>query len=124
LLLVLVFGAAVLLARPDIQQVKEFGQRWSGYYRNLKQAFQSLPGNKVVVFVRYSPNHNPHHGLIRNEPDLDHARIWVVQDRNGENIKLLLAAPDRVAYLFDEASGQIVFLSAAGTLRRSDPQAP
>jgi hypothetical protein len=124
LLLVLVFGAAVFLARTDMEQVKEFGQRWSGYYRGLKQAFQSLPGEKAIVFVRYSPSHNPHHGLIRNEPDLGHARIWVVCDREGENTRLLSAAPDRVAYLFDEASGQIVFLGAAGTLRRSDPRSP
>jgi hypothetical protein len=108
LLLILLFGAGMLQARADIQQVKEFEQRWSNYYRGLKEAFQSLPGNKIIVFVRYSPDHNPHHGLIRNEPDLNRARIWIVQDKGKENGKLLSAAPDRIAYLFDEVSGRIL----------------
>jgi hypothetical protein len=111
LLLVLLLLAAILPARADIQKVQEFVQRWSGYYRDLRQSFDSLPGSKIIVFIRYSPNHSPHIGLIRNKPDLDRARVWIVHDRGQENSRLLSVAPDRVAYLFDEASGRIVLLS-------------
>jgi hypothetical protein len=63
-----------------------------------------LPGDHVMVFVRYSPRHNPNLTLIFNDPDLDHARAWRVFDRGADDIRLIRLAPDRIPYLYDETT--------------------
>jgi hypothetical protein len=60
--------------------------------------------------VRYEPNHNFHSSLIVNEPDLERARSWIVYDRGPENARLMRLAPDRAAYLFDEATHTLTAL--------------
>ncbi len=60
------------------------------------------------MFVRYAPGHNPHMSLVANGADLEHARVWVVYDRRGDNARLCRMAPDRVPYLYDEASRRLL----------------
>jgi hypothetical protein len=58
----------------------------------------------VIVFVRYAPAHNDGLALVRNVPDVDRAHVLTAYDRGVENSKLLAAVPQRVPYLFDEAT--------------------
>ena len=95
--------------------------------RNLQAAVQSyhlwferriatIPDQRAIVFIRYGPRHNVHHSLIANDPDLAHARLWIVYDRGPANRQLAALAPDRATYLFDEASGSLMRLTrTAGT---------
>lgn len=65
---------------------------------------------RAIVFVRYSPRHSPHRSLISNNPDLARAPVWIVYDRGPENARLLGLAPDRAAYLYDEATQTLLSL--------------
>ena len=73
------------------------------YQRAVAKAVASIPEAKVIVFMRYAPWHNIHKSLIANEPDLETAHAWLVYDRGADNMRLRRLAPDRVAYLYDEA---------------------
>lgn len=73
------------------------------YHRRFRDAMANLPGDKLIVFVRYAPRHSPHKSLISNDPDLIRARVWTVYDRGPDDIRLLRLAPNRVPYLYDEA---------------------
>lgn len=87
------------------------------YQRGFLEAIDKLPAQKSIVFVRYGPDHNPHLSLLYNEPDLPAARHWLVYDRGADNLRLLRAAPDRAAYLFDEANHTInPFVAARDTV--------
>ena len=67
----------------------------------------SIPDRRAIVFVRYSPAHDPHVSLVRNSADPGDERIWVVHDRGDrDNARLLALAPERKAYLFDDAFGR------------------
>jgi hypothetical protein len=71
------------------------------------EAFRtSLPAgsDSAIVFVRYARSHNDGLSLVRNVPDPSTERIWTVYDRGRENAELLRLAPNRKAYVFDEAS--------------------
>jgi hypothetical protein len=74
------------------------------YHLSFAALVDRIPEPKAIVFVRYEPNHSFHLSVIRNEPDLERARLWVVYDRGPENARLMRLAPDRAAYLFDEAT--------------------
>lgn len=76
-----------------------------------RAALASLPGDRHLVFVRYAPDHNVHRSLIANEGDLAHARVWTVNDRGGDNAQLQALAPDRHAWLYDEATRQFTPLA-------------
>ena len=65
------------------------------------RAVDSLPGKRKIVFVRYAPGAGCQQNLIQNEPPLASAQSWIVNDRGGDDIRLLNAAPDRTPYLFD-----------------------
>lgn len=73
---------------------------------------QELDGPNVV-FVRYAPNHVPHHSVVVNEADLARARTWWVHDRGADNARLLAAAKGRKAYLLDLARGWVGPLAEA-----------
>jgi hypothetical protein len=46
--------------------------------------------------------------LVRNVANLSKERIWVVYDRgDAENARLNALAPERKAYLYDEAQDEI-----------------
>ena len=56
----------------------------------------------AVVFVRYALGHRMHRSLIRNPDDYPSARIWTVYDRGEDNARLMAAAGNRAAYIYDE----------------------
>jgi hypothetical protein len=103
--------ALMVLAFPYflrvVERTRDGKQATMAGQRAFRETIAKLPGRQAVVFVRYAPSHNPHRSVIANEPDLAGARVWLVYDRGPDNERLLRAAPNRVAYLFDEASGVI-----------------
>jgi len=72
-----------------------------------------IPDAKALVFIRYARDHVVFRSLIVNEPDLQHARIWVAHDRGTENGRLLALAPERVAYLYDQAHDTLLTVAPA-----------
>jgi hypothetical protein len=66
------------------------------------------------VFGRKGKSQTLAQSLFVNEPDLNHARIWIVHDRGKENARLVALAPDRAPYVYDEQRGKLVPLDAAG----------
>jgi hypothetical protein len=94
-------------------QAKRLEHERLGYHRAFAWIIAGIPDRRAVVFVRYKPNHNPHLSLIENPADHSRARIWVVHDRGADNVRLLAVAPERVPYLFDEASFALYRLTAA-----------
>lgn len=95
------------------RSVRHSIQAVSGRQQAFEKVLEALPDSRSVVFVRYAPNHNPHSSLIHNAPFLADAPRWVVYDRGADDARLLRLAPDRVAYLYDEASGAIWRLPSA-----------
>jgi hypothetical protein len=75
-----------------------------------------IPAAKAIVFVRYRASHPVFQSLIRNEPDLAGARIWVVHDRGSDNWRLQELAPDRVSFLYDQANNNLSLLSADSSI--------
>ena len=74
------------------------------YFERFDAVVGDIPDQRALVFVRYAPTHNDNLSLVRNPADYDRARIWIVHDRGADNARLLAAANDRRAYLFDERS--------------------
>jgi len=99
-LLVVVFLPAMVADWRLWRAVSIADQR---YQRAFFETVRSLPEPRTMVFVRYAPTHSVHRSLIANEPDLAEARAWIVYDRGADNDRLRRLAPDRTAYLFDEA---------------------
>jgi len=87
----------------------------SAYQRDFQSGLAKLPGERLVVFIRYATNHSPHNSLITNEPDLSEARVWTVYDRGVEDRALMRLAPERTAYLYDEQHGQFSLLDTTST---------
>jgi hypothetical protein len=78
-------------------------------YTEFRTLLERLPTEaRAIVFVRYSEFHDPDRALVRNPPDYDAARHWVVYDRGEENWRLLDLAPERVPYLFDEETFELM----------------
>lgn len=94
-----------MLYDANIARLNKRGGRWR--LVAFQELVRTLP-DRSVVFVRYGPDHLIHLGLIRNEPDAARARVWTVYDRGADNARLMRLAPDRVPYLYDEASGWLV----------------
>ena len=80
---------------------------------------ESLPSgaDSSIVFVRYAPSHNDGLSLVRNEPDMKNAPMWIVYDRGAENAQLRRVAPRRAAYLFDEATWSLRPLDSGTTTK-------
>jgi hypothetical protein len=70
-------------------------------HKMFRQAVDSLPGAKKIVFVRYPKGEGCQQNLIQNNPPLATAESWIVNDRGIDDLRLLRAAPNRVPYLFD-----------------------
>lgn len=67
----------------------------------------TIHDTRAVMFVRHSTAHDPHVQFVQNSAHPLRERIWVVYDRGDrENARLLSYAPERKAYLFDEARGR------------------
>lgn len=114
------FAAALLAvvalapAYVTIRQVRAQIAADHAYYDRFRAALATIRDRRAVVFVRYAPTHNDNLSLVRNVADLAAAPVWTVYDRGADDIRLLRIAPDRVPYLFDEASWR---LYAVGTQR-------
>lgn len=75
-----------------------------------------LPGERVTVFVKYSPHHDPNFTLIFNDPDLGQARAWRVFDRGADDIRLIRLAPDRVPYLYNQSTNSFARMDTLVTV--------
>jgi hypothetical protein len=102
-------GAARLLIRAHSTS-QALHARYEAFHWRLK----GIPQEKAIVFVRKGKSQTLAQSLVVNEPDLNHARIWIVHDRGKENARLVALAPDRGSYLYDEQRGKLVPLDAAG----------
>jgi hypothetical protein len=87
------------------------------YHRDFRDLLRLVPGEHIMVFIRYAPNHSPHESLVTNEPDLNAARVWTVYDRGADNIRLIRLALDRTPYLFDDEHRALVQLDSTGVPR-------
>ena len=86
------------------------------YHCNFRELLALAPGDKIMVFIDYAPNHNPHMALVTNAPDLAKARAWTVYDRGAEDLKLMRLDPHRTPYLYDDAHGALIPLDSTGRL--------
>jgi hypothetical protein len=77
----------------------------------FRARLNGIAAEKAVVFVRYAPRHNVHFSLIDNDPDLASSRVWTVHHRGADDARLMMLARDRAAFLFDEASGDLMPMS-------------
>ncbi len=89
----------------------------SAYQRDFRDLLRLAPGEHIMVFIRYAPNHSPHESLVTNSPDLNAARVWTVYDRGADNIRLIRFAPARTPYLFDDEHRVLVQLDSTGAPR-------
>ncbi len=105
-MLVMIFPAI-----GDVSMVRTLRRNETLYHRNFQRLVGEIPDSRAIVFVRYRPNHTAHFSLVRNVPNLDKARVWVVYDRGADDARLLRLAPDRVPYLYDDARLAIVPLN-------------
>ena len=109
--LVVVLALSPLAASAVVRARRTF-RRESAYFRSFRSLVDSIPEQRAIVFVRYRPDHFPHHSLIDNDPDLAAAKTWIVYDRGPENALLVNVAAGRVPYLYDEASERLTRLPA------------
>lgn len=86
------------------------------YYQNFRDLLALAPGERIMVFIRYAPDHSPHLALVTNSPDLATARAWPVYDRGPENVKLMRLDPTRRPYLFDDEHGVLIPLDSTGAM--------
>ena len=104
-------AAAVILLIPALgwtRVVRVLHMNDRRFLAGFANLVGSIHDEKAVVFVRYSPLHNPHRTFVRNVADRERARVWVVYDRGDrENAGLLALAPGRTSYLFDEAAAHL-----------------
>jgi hypothetical protein len=108
--------SALLLALPALASLNHARQRHRmgrSYHAAFARMARTLPHRPAVVFVRYSPDHNPHLSLVRNAAALEREPVWVVYDRGAvENARLLSHAPGRQAYLYDEQNSRVFTYAA------------
>jgi hypothetical protein len=114
---VIVSGAAVLLAVRDLVALDRGLARRREYARGFLTLVKRIPEPKAIVFVRYAPDHYIHRSLIVNQPDWERAHVWIVYDRGPDNARLVALAPDRAPYVFDETTGTLTRLSSRGSSR-------
>jgi dolichyl-phosphate-mannose-protein mannosyltransferase len=82
------------------------------YFERFDAVVGGIHDDRAIIFVRYAPTHNDNLSLVRNPPNHDQARVWIVHDRGADNTRLVAAAKNRRAYLFDEASWSLRPLDA------------
>jgi hypothetical protein len=101
---------AVVLSAMDGTTARRNGAITRSAQEHFQTRIAALPDSAAVVFVRYAPSHDHHRSLVVNEADLARQRVWVVYDRGDENEQLRRLAPQRSAYLYDEASDSVIAL--------------
>lgn len=92
---------AIMPTRDAVRMVTHFKSIGDLPHRLFRQAVDSLPGARKIVFVRYASGEGCQQNLIQNYPPLATAPAWIVNDRGRENLRLLRLAPERIPYLFD-----------------------
>jgi hypothetical protein len=103
-------GLLLLLVPPaasGIVQLRGSQQQAAASKTRFRRTMASISDPKAVVFVRYAPTHPGYRSFVENDPDLARERVWIVHDRGADDARLLAIAPDRVPYLYDEASGTL-----------------
>ena len=110
--------AIVLLvsALADVREARAFRQKSIAPKEAFLAAVNALPERRVLVFVRYSPQHDGDRSFVANDGDFARARVWLAHDRGAENLELIESAPDRTPYLYDEAVGRLVRLPRAAPI--------
>ena len=118
----------LILTIPQQAEAVSWGREYQLDRRREQVSFRSgvskLPGKRIVVFVRYGPNHNVDRSLVVNAPDLDAMRVWAVHDRGLDDLQLIRLAPDRIPYLFDGSRNsftQIDTVELAGEAKARSP---
>lgn len=79
----------------------------------VREIETQLPAGSVL-FIRYAPDHHIDRGLIENPADLAADPVWRVHDLGARNVELLRSAPDRAAFLLDEATWTVSRLAPDG----------
>lgn len=92
---------------PQLGMARTIHAGRARYFHNVDARLAAIRDPRAMVFIRYAPDHYLHWSLIRNEPDPATARLWRVYDRGADDARLMRAAPDRVPYLYDEATGRV-----------------
>jgi hypothetical protein len=82
------------------------------YFERFDAVVGGIRDERAIIFVRYAPTHNDNLSLVRNPPNHDEARVWIVHDLGADNTRLVAAAKNRRGYLFDEASWSLRPLDA------------
>jgi hypothetical protein len=108
---------AVVQDGREIGRLIEKRQAETGYQRDFAQKLRGLD-QPSIVFVRFDRARVHIYDLINNSPDLS-ARVLVVLDLGDRNSELLVQFPERGAYIYEEATGQLVPWAPA----RQAPQA-
>jgi hypothetical protein len=112
--LLVVSAGAVFCALPDLRIQQARLRHHAGPTRAFAERLAQLP-EPSLVFVRYAPDHFAHHALVTNLAPMDAQRVLVAYDRGAENALLRAHYPDRRAYLFDEADGDLSPLTPPDT---------
>jgi hypothetical protein len=68
-----------------------------------------LPTPRNLLFVR--DERKAPHTMVTNDPELTHARTWLVHDLGTENVRLQELEPDRTAYVIDVNAGTLIQLA-------------
>lgn len=107
-----------LAAVPGIVDRLRMAKQWQLQLRvgasNLERVVAAIPG-LGIVFVKSGPPEEPYESLVRNEPNLESTRVWIVHDRGDDNARLVRLAPDRQAYRFDPGNPRRVALWKPGS---------
>jgi len=101
---IMALTAMVVLSSVEVFQTRLMVSHDRAYFEVFQILLESIPEEKAGVFIRYSPDHNPHQSLINNAPQIDKASRITVYDRGADNQKLIDLLPDRAWYVFDEAN--------------------
>ncbi len=99
--------ALMLLLTRDVFSARAVLDRIAVTPRAFRALIASLPKTPAIVFVKYAPRRSMHISLVDNAGMLVTAPTWVVHHRGTDDLQLMSAAPERTAYLFDEATREL-----------------
>ncbi|QDU16073.1 hypothetical protein CA11_39010 [Gimesia maris] len=100
---VFLFGLGIIYFATLISQISEYvsdprmlmKHRLAANRVNLIEQLKKMP-QKDLIFVKYSPDHNPHFDWVYNRADIDHSEVvWALSLTSAENQKLIDYFPDR-----------------------------
>jgi hypothetical protein len=96
--------AACVPGTMTLRLLRRQVDRDHAYFERFEALVRRIPDERAIVFVRYAPAHNDNLSLVRNSSGHEDARFWIVHDRGADNARLMVSAPNRRPYIFDEAS--------------------